>query len=208
MYGESWWSVSSDPVGLPLQSRIIRGPGGDAVVSGIRMLMRSILSGMISNRPQFFCGQRFGGQPRASGGSPPFWRPESPVGQNQASAELIDGMNAGGRATKFLLPPANEYSQTKVYSGAFGGDGCPRQHRGSPHGGGAKPQPPKTFKPAASLAWVRAELVMQPLSGLERVRAGGRQKGGTARVGWRIAVTHRPNVLEGGGFPERLPWPF
>jgi ribonuclease PH len=37
---------------------------------------------------------------------------------------------------------------------------------------GAKPQPPQTFKPADVLGWVRAELVMQPLSGLEVVRAG------------------------------------
>ena len=36
---------------------------------------------------------------------------------------------------------------------------------------GAKPQPPQTFKPADVLGWVRAELVMQPLSGLEMVRA-------------------------------------
>jgi hypothetical protein len=36
---------------------------------------------------------------------------------------------------------------------------------------GAKPQPPQTFKPTGFLAWVHAELVMQPLSGLEMVRA-------------------------------------
>src|ERR1035438_9843140 len=35
-----------------------------------------------------------------------------------------------------------------------------------------KPQPPQTFKPAGPPAWVRAELAMQPLSGLEIVRAG------------------------------------
>ena len=37
----------------------------------------------------------------------------------------------------------------------------------------AKPQPPQTLKPTDSLAWVRAELVMQPLSiGLEIARVG------------------------------------
>src|ERR1035438_4981869 len=36
---------------------------------------------------------------------------------------------------------------------------------------GAKPQPPQTFKLADCLAWVRAELAVQPLSGLEIVRA-------------------------------------
>ena len=39
--------------------------------------------------------------------------------------------------------------------------------------GGARPQPPQTFKPTGFLAWARAELVRQPLSiGLEVVRAG------------------------------------
>src|ERR1019366_2753461 len=28
------------------------------------------------------------------------------------------------------------------------------------------------------------------------------------RAEWRIAFTHRPIALEGGGFPGRLPWPF
>jgi hypothetical protein len=28
---------------------------------------------------------------------------------------MIDGMNAGGRATKLLRPPANEYSQIQFY---------------------------------------------------------------------------------------------
>jgi hypothetical protein len=37
--------------------------------------------------------------------------------------------------------------------------------------GGAKPQPPQIFKPADFQAWVRAELVMRPLSGLEMARA-------------------------------------
>jgi hypothetical protein len=38
---------------------------------------------------------------------------------------------------------------------------------------GAKPQPPQMFKLADLPAWVRAELVMQPLSiGLEMVKAG------------------------------------
>jgi hypothetical protein len=35
-----------------------------------------------------------------------------------------------------------------------------------------KPQPPQIVEPANVLAWVRAELVMQPLSRLEMVRAG------------------------------------
>ena len=37
---------------------------------------------------------------------------------------------------------------------------------------GAEPQPAQTFKPAGFLGWVRAGWVMQPLSGLEMVRAG------------------------------------
>jgi hypothetical protein len=35
-----------------------------------------------------------------------------------------------------------------------------------------KPQPPQMVEPAKVLAWVRAEFVMQPLSGLEMIRAG------------------------------------
>ena len=35
-----------------------------------------------------------------------------------------------------------------------------------------KPQPQQTFNPAVLLAWVCAEWVMQPLSGLEMVWAG------------------------------------
>jgi hypothetical protein len=37
---------------------------------------------------------------------------------------------------------------------------------------GAELQPPQTIEPADLMAWVFAELVMQPLSGLEMVRAG------------------------------------
>jgi hypothetical protein len=83
---------------------------------------------------------------------------------------------------------------------------------------GAKPQPPQTFNPADSLGWVRAEWVMQQLSngrvgdgpgelthGRRRKAESGRQNGGTARVEWRVAITHRPNTLEVGGFPGRLP---
>ena len=37
---------------------------------------------------------------------------------------------------------------------------------------GAELQPPQTIEPADLTAWVFAELVMQPLSGLEMVQAG------------------------------------
>jgi len=36
----------------------------------------------------------------------------------------------------------------------------------------AMPQPLQMFQPAASLGWVRAEWVMQPLSGLEMTWVG------------------------------------
>ena len=36
---------------------------------------------------------------------------------------------------------------------------------------GARQQPPQPFKPAGPPAWVRAELAVQSLSGLEKVRA-------------------------------------
>ena len=48
---------------------------------------------------------------------------------------------------------------------------------------GAKPQPPQTFKPADFLAWVRAELVMQPLGD----GSGGLTQGASASPeAWRF----------------------
>jgi hypothetical protein len=48
--------------------------------------------------------------------------------------------------------------------------------------GGAKPQPPQTFKPADFLARVRAELVMQPLSSTSNAQAGGEQVASSTSV--------------------------
>ena len=64
-----------------------------------------------------------------------------------------------------------------------------------------KPEAPQTFNPADSMGWLRAEWVMQPLSGLEMVSAGWPRmealplNPGASTLGW-IMKSHSGQPVE------------
>src|ERR1035438_6639861 len=87
----------------------------------------------------------------------------------------------------------------------------PVEHRrfrfGVPPLGGFHAAPPKSGTPNLIIR----HALRDDSGGLTHggsLKTESRKRKAASRAEWRIAITHRPSALEGGGFPGRLPWPF